>query len=102
MGYESCLGKVAAIFEGKSMFTVHFLPPLQCCSSLSRAREQPRDGARTLRFAGTQQVRVARFGVGLAPLFLLDQRESLTRYPPRLPIFDCSANRWCGKVQRNA
>ncbi len=84
------------------MFPVHFFPPLQRGSALARAREQPRDGAPTLRFAWAQQVRVARFGVGLAPLFLLDQRESLTRYPPRLPTFDCSANRRRSEVDRNA
>ena len=83
------------------MFVVEFFPPFQCCGSLARAREQSRDRVPSFRFGGMQEVRIARFGVGLAPLFSLDQRERLTGQATRLPGFNCSAD-WRGrKIKRD-
>ena len=39
---------------------------------------------------------------GLAPFFLFDQSESLPREAARLPGFDCSADRRCSEVDRDA
>src|SRR6266849_1676008 len=81
------------------MFVIEFFPPIQRASSLSRAREQMRDSAPGFRFGWTQQVRVARFEIGFAPLFSVDQRERLARQPTRLPSLDCSANSRRGEIE---
>ena len=99
---ESSSSKVATILDGKAAFFIDFLPPLHRHGVLARAGVQPRDSAPNFRFGPGQQVGIARFGAGFAPLFSLDKRERLMRQPARLPRLDHCANARCSEVHRRS
>ena len=77
-GKKSGADEIAPVLDCETVCVLDSFPPVHRCLPLVGAGCQSGDCAPRLGFGRTQQERVARFSIGLAPLSLLDESECLT------------------------